>query len=139
MHAGKPDQHQKSRAAKPHHQCGNLLPAQILHVLLPVCPGKQHGKTGAAADQSKEKQIHDRAGDTNGSKLRLPREAADDKGINGIVELLQNVAEYQRQGQSYQMPRNISLCEILCILCRHCLSLLFLRVCIDKSITPAYP
>lgn len=42
----------------------------------------------------------------HGGKLQLPGEAAKDRGIYGVIQLLEQIAQHQRRGQMQQMAGN---------------------------------
>ena len=84
-------------------------------VLRPVELGEQDRKSGAAAGEDEDEQIHHRSSHAHGGKGGLPHEPADDPGIGGIVELLQNIPHQQRRCQKPQLLINVSSGEIQCV------------------------
>ena len=83
-----------------------MLAAEALALARTVELGEDDGNARARACDHKEEKVHHRARDADGGKLQLSREAAEDKCVHRIVELLQDIAHDERCGQAQQMLRD---------------------------------
>ena len=54
----------------------------------------------------KKEQVHHRPRHPDGGKGGLPSEAADDHGVYGVVQLLEDVPKNQGEGQRHQLGRD---------------------------------
>ena len=56
--------------------------------------------------EEKKEQVHHRPRHPDGGKGGLPGEAADDHGVYGVVQLLEDVPKNQGEGQRHQLGRD---------------------------------
>ena len=97
-------QHQGEQAAEDRGQ-KPLLP-EAGQIPAAILLGKEDGDACAAAAEEKKEQVHHRPRHPDGGKGGLPGEAADDHGVYGVVQLLEDVPKNQGEGQRHQLGRD---------------------------------
>lgn len=103
--AQKSDGTARERAQQPEHQRQKVLAPERLQIVCAKQLRKDHGHTGACAGDHEQKQIHHRPRNADSRKLQPARTTAENERIDRIVQLLKNVAEDQRRGQTQHMLR----------------------------------
>ena len=98
---------QKSRC-----QRGGHLLSQGLVVLSAEILGHQDGRTHGNSHNQKDKDIHHRPCGSDGSQGLFAVKLSDYHRIYGVVELLEQIAEYQGNRVGEHVPCNISLGHI---------------------------
>ena len=73
--------------------------------------GEEDRTAHVEADEQTGEQTHEAAGHADGGKGRFTGHLADDHHIDGVVELLDEVAQQQRQGQSDELTGDAALGE----------------------------
>ena len=97
-------QHQGEQAAEDRGQ-KPLLP-EAGQIPAAILLSKEDGDACAAAAEEKKEQVHHRPRHPDGGKGGLPSEAADDHGVYGVVQLLEDVPKNQGEGQRHQLGRD---------------------------------
>ena len=73
--------------------------------------GEEDRTAHVEADEQTGEQTHEAAGHADGGKGGFTGHLADDHHIDGVVELLDEVAQQQRQGQSDELTGDAALGE----------------------------
>ena len=82
-------------------------------IFLPVEFCKNNGHSITSTIEDKDKQVHDTACNANACKGFCSHISSHNKRIYGVVKLLQDISQYQRNGQCDQFTLNISMQQIL--------------------------
>ena len=80
-----------------------MLLAEMPEVFGAVKLREHDGDAGARADHDEHKKVHEAPGNAHGGKCSRARVAADHPGVDRIVELLQYVAENEREREADQL------------------------------------
>ena len=95
---GKPSGYQQAKPG-----CVSMDAAQPRQIPAPIVLGEQHGDSGARTDQQEQEEIHHGRRDADRGEAALIGVVADDHAVDGVVELLKNVACDQGQHQLRQL------------------------------------
>ena len=83
------------------------------HVFPAVKLAEHDTHTGAAPIDEEQKQVHHRPRHAHGGKGGVPHKAAHDDRVDGVIQLLQDVAHQQGSGQGGELGADISLGEMV--------------------------
>ena len=89
-----------------------MFVSESLHIFCSIKMSKDNGKPDTCSDNGEQEQVHDSTRNTNGRKLFYSGITRQYEGINGIIELLENVADNQRDGKAHKMFRDAALGEV---------------------------
>ena len=89
-----------------------MLAAEGGQVSRAVLLGEEDGDARAGADDDEEEEVHHRGGNTGGGVLQRSRVAVHHQGGDGIVHLLEDVAQHQGEGQAQKMKGKAPLGQV---------------------------
>ena len=109
-------QHQR-RGPDPHsgeHQAGGQSQhdggmdslAQLFPVFRPVILGDDHRSPGGQTAEKADQGVDDGAGAAHGGQGLLAHKVSHDERIHGVIQLLKQIAQHQRNGKGQQQPGN---------------------------------
>ena len=96
----------------------NVNAAAITSVItIAVCTARltssdDHARTGGKTHERADQHIDDRADRAHGGKRLVAHKIAHNPRIDGVVELLKQIAEHQREGKGYDVAHDAALRHI---------------------------
>ena len=110
---------ERSRRCREQHtrtQRDEVFLAECLHVFCAVDLGKENGNADAGPDNGEEEQVHHRTGHADSREFLQPRVPRHHEGVDGIIELLKDIACDKGDGKARQMKGDASPGQVAMVL-----------------------
>ena len=88
------------------------------HLIIIPCAevaGDSHTHATGGAGEKADQQEDQRAGGTDGGQCVVSQKVADDQGVSGVVELLEQLAQENGDGESGDEPPGYAVGHVLCV------------------------